>query len=401
MSRKNLIVGIDPGTTAGVALINLSGKLIDVKSGKNLGKRELTEYIISRGSPVLISTDKKTIPSSVEKIANSFDSRIFSPEKDLTQEEKNQLVEEYEVDDSHQVDALASAIYAFNSNSDKIEKINSTMSKLNLPDHTEEVKAMILRGKAKNITNAIENILHKEEEVEDEEEEERHVEREDISKEKIENLKKELSQTKSAVKTLKEYSEKLKEEVKDLKGEKEEIEREKEEIKQGKKDEVMKMDEVKRLGKTTQSLRRGLRKEKREKKEIKKKLEKFRLIENKRKQGLIPIYIAKKFNRNEIERIKKEFGLNRSIIMFQTIVSPNLSLVDILKENKVRAVIGDFDEEIKENLLEKDISIIDKNEIDLEIHNNLGFISPEDFESGKKAGKEGFLKWLRHYRKRF
>ena len=40
-----LIVGIDPGTTTGVAVFDLSGNLILIKSGKNLARSDISRII--------------------------------------------------------------------------------------------------------------------------------------------------------------------------------------------------------------------------------------------------------------------------------------------------------------------------------------------------------------------
>ncbi|MFB6088857.1 MAG: DUF460 domain-containing protein [Candidatus Aenigmatarchaeota archaeon] len=397
--KDKLIVGIDPGTTAGVALINLNGKLIDVKSGRDFGKEKIIAYIISKGSPVMMATDKKKVPSTVEKISRSFDVKLVSPDKDLSQEEKDELVGDVGINDSHQLDALASALYAYKIHSENLNKIEETMQKLNLLDQVEEVKVKFLRGESENITAAIESVLEDgDEKIEEAEEKNKNDKEENMGvDEKVVELKEELSQTKNVVKTLREYSEKLKKQNKDLE---ERLSKRKDEvkhIKKGRKDEVMKMDEIKKLAETVQSLRRGLKKQESKNKKLEEKLDKFKEIEMNRRKGLVPVYTVKNFNRNDLEKVKEIYGIENSLLMFENIESPNLSIIDDLKENKVKAVLGNFEGKLKEELLEKDIPIID---MDLSGDGEVKFAKIEDIESGKKINKEGFISWLKNYKKR-
>lgn len=121
MSRKALIVGIDPGNTSAVAALNLDGEIELLESRREFAREKIIEEIIQIGKPVVIASDREELPSNVEKIAQSMGSEKFTPEEDLSSRKKNQLGEG---ENSHEIDALASAKHAFNSLSRNIRKIN-------------------------------------------------------------------------------------------------------------------------------------------------------------------------------------------------------------------------------------------------------------------------------------
>ncbi|MDP7116293.1 MAG: DUF460 domain-containing protein [Candidatus Woesearchaeota archaeon] len=108
-----LIIGIDPGTTVGYACLDIEGNPIKISSQKELNYSQLIKKLITIGKPLIIGTDKKRIPDFVEKIAIKTGSRIIAPEEDLLVKEKKILVKKHTTKDAHQIDALASSIFAY------------------------------------------------------------------------------------------------------------------------------------------------------------------------------------------------------------------------------------------------------------------------------------------------
>ncbi len=136
---KHLIVGIDPGTTTAVSLIDLQGDIVDIISSKDMGLSNVIEYIVSHGKPSMIACDVNPIPGFVSKISKTFGVRSFIPEKDLSVNEKIEMARGFNVSDAHQRDALAAALNAFNKYRNMFTKVDS----LKLSD---EVKHMVLQG---------------------------------------------------------------------------------------------------------------------------------------------------------------------------------------------------------------------------------------------------------------
>jgi len=134
-----LIVGVDPGTTTGVAALDFSGNVVGVYSSKDLGLSKVVEYILSLGTPSLIASDVKQTPHLVSKLSSKLGVKSFTPTKSLTVTEKNSLTLRYDTQDSHERDALAASIYALNHYGNKFRKIEAA----GLGD---EVKHKMLQG---------------------------------------------------------------------------------------------------------------------------------------------------------------------------------------------------------------------------------------------------------------
>ncbi|HKM42242.1 MAG TPA: DUF460 domain-containing protein [Methanocorpusculum sp.] len=147
-----IIVGIDPGTTAGIAVLNLDGDLIHLSSPRILNPAEIISGI---GKPVLIATDKADIPSVIEKIRRAFSAVAWKPAKDMLIKDKHELTEGHDFSNDHERDALSAAVSAYRSYANKFDSVRKRM-----PPGTDfdVVRAGIIRGLSlENIIAGIEN----------------------------------------------------------------------------------------------------------------------------------------------------------------------------------------------------------------------------------------------------
>jgi len=150
-----LIVGIDPGTTTGVAVFDLSGNLLLIKSGKNLSKSDISRIISDAGNPIIVSSDINPIPRAVEKIAISFSARLIEPGETFSRKEKHETAKEYmrlhgkAWKNRHERDALVSGIYAYKQVRQMVERINSKLRKggISSPSVMNKVLAEVLLQK--------------------------------------------------------------------------------------------------------------------------------------------------------------------------------------------------------------------------------------------------------------
>lgn len=110
MYKPLLIVGVDPGTTVGYAVLDLKGTLVALGSGKEISLDHLIQKIIQHGKVLLVATDKKKVPTFVEKFRTKTGSRIIPLKEDLKVADKNELTKPYPTKNSHEADALASAL---------------------------------------------------------------------------------------------------------------------------------------------------------------------------------------------------------------------------------------------------------------------------------------------------
>ena len=121
--RDHVVVGIDPGTTTAVALLDLDGSTLDVYSTRTADTAEVIEWIIEHGRPVVVAADVEPMPETVEKIRRSFDAGGWIPERDLPVDEKLHRTREEPYDNDHERDALAAALFAFDDHVDQFERI--------------------------------------------------------------------------------------------------------------------------------------------------------------------------------------------------------------------------------------------------------------------------------------
>ncbi|MFB6095496.1 MAG: DUF460 domain-containing protein, partial [Halodesulfurarchaeum sp.] len=121
--RDHVFVGIDPGTTTAVGLVDLDGRPLDTWSSRTADTADVIEWIIERGQPVLVAADVTPMPETVEKIRRSFEAAGWVPEEDLPVDEKLHRTREAATDNDHERDALAAALYAHDAHADQIERI--------------------------------------------------------------------------------------------------------------------------------------------------------------------------------------------------------------------------------------------------------------------------------------
>ncbi len=152
LPKKGLIIGIDPGVTCGVAVLDLNGNVLLLESEKDLSRTIIARKLTSLGIPALIACDVNPPPNLVERLASILNSRVFCPPRSLTVSEKREIVQKYikekhvNVQDSHQRDALASAIKAFYTLKNKFEKAELKARLLGFNVPSDQLKMLLLRG---------------------------------------------------------------------------------------------------------------------------------------------------------------------------------------------------------------------------------------------------------------
>jgi predicted RNase H-like nuclease (RuvC/YqgF family) len=145
---KPLIVGMDPGTTTGVAVFDLEGNLLLLKSGKHLGKSEVSKIISDVGNPIIVSSDINPIPRSVERVATSFSAMLIEPGETFSRKEKHETARDYMKakgkvwQNRHERDALVSAIYAYKQVRQMVDRISSRLRKSRLSDPSVRNKVL-------------------------------------------------------------------------------------------------------------------------------------------------------------------------------------------------------------------------------------------------------------------
>lgn len=125
-----VIVGLDPGTTVGLAVLNLRGGLISTESFRNKSSEEVIQKIYSTGRPLAIGSDKQKIPKYISDICSKTGAKPIAAKDDLSIKEKEQITSVYDTasSNSHERDALAGAFIAYKELRPTIEKLRAKTS---------------------------------------------------------------------------------------------------------------------------------------------------------------------------------------------------------------------------------------------------------------------------------
>ncbi len=121
--RDRVIVGIDPGTTTGAAVVGLDGTVHALYSSRTADTADVTEWIIEQGRPIIVAADVEPMPETVEKFRRSFDAAGWRPTTDLPVDEKLHRTRDAGYDNDHERDALAAALYAYDDHEDQFDRI--------------------------------------------------------------------------------------------------------------------------------------------------------------------------------------------------------------------------------------------------------------------------------------
>ena len=121
--RDFVVVGIDPGTTTAVAIVDVDGEVLDVYSTRTDDTAAVIEWIIEHGRPFLVAADVTPMPQTVEKIRRSFDAAGWTPASDLLVDRKQHRTRDLAIENDHERDAVAAALFAVDDHRTQFDRI--------------------------------------------------------------------------------------------------------------------------------------------------------------------------------------------------------------------------------------------------------------------------------------
>ncbi len=393
---KYIIVGVDPGVTTGVAILDMDGNILEVRSGKELTRGEIIRLIAKHGIPIVIATDVTQVPQFVEKLAKALNSQLFQPPRPLTVVEKRTLVQEYlkkldmeEISlDSHQRDALAAAIKAYQGLKNKLSRVEAHIKEMGINVPIDPVKTLVIQGMS--IKDAINKVICELEERRKKQEVKKTVEvvEKQISPE-ILDLKGQLQAKEKIIERLEEQLQKLKEKIYELERENQKLRELIEKISseqaieiRKKKEILFREKEIERLKKENLNL----------KKEISKLSEKIaqlirmRIMET---RGLaVPLKVIKRFSQEGILEAEKEFGIKRGDVVFLLDASGGgPSTARLLIEKGVRAIIcgTQMSHMAFREFFEAKIPVLSVNEVNVKQVDEFAIIDKRELEQAIEA----------------
>ncbi|PSP55608.1 DUF460 domain-containing protein [Halobacteriales archaeon QS_1_67_19] len=311
--RDHVLVGIDPGTTTAVAVLDLDGTVLDVFSTRTADTAEVIEWIIERGRPVVVAADVEPMPETVEKIRRSFDAKGWIPDSDLPVDEKQHRTREQEYDNDHERDAMAAALHAYDDHGAQFDRIAAKV-----PPNVDrgEITARVVAGED-SVETALAALT---EDEESDEEETEHTPRELTPEEKR------IKQLESQVERLENHVEDLNDTIAEKDDRIEELERELDEARSEERKEVRERRAVTRLERENDRLERRLDERDDRIEELEGKLARLKELwkldhsdfsdVSEKKAGLTPVKPVAKFTKDAIAAADESFGLATDDVVY-------------------------------------------------------------------------------------
>jgi len=359
--RDAVVVGIDPGTTTAVAVVDLDGELLNVTSSRSSDTAEVIEWIIERGRPVVVAADVRSMPSTVEKIRRSFDAAAWTPDDDLRVVDKKRATseDEYRLENDHERDAAAAATFAYRDHSDSFDAVRRKTPR---DVDEDEVLARVLSDEL-SVETAIEAVRADGDEDEHDPreptEEERHINR----------LEEQVARLKDHVEELEDRVDRKNDEIDELE---EEVTRAKSE----KAREVRERREVKRLERKNDELRRKLKKERRARKKTREKLDRLKKLwrvehpdfADELGDDYAVVKAVDEFTKSALEDAERSFGLREGdVVLLEDASGAGRATAERLAAVGPRLVLknGSMSTEADEILFDADVPVADADGIEM------------------------------------
>ncbi len=387
--RGYIIVGLDPGTTTGIAALSLSGELVDLISSRAMSSSDVIEWIAARGRPLLVATDVYPTPGAVEKVKRAFNAVLFSPGADISAEEKIALGREYGYRNDHERDALAAACSAFKKYRNKFLQVERKVPEEIDPD---EVKALVVRGFS--IENAVAELVMPHVALQPSRAHAAPEEAgagQDASPDAV-ALRQQNQQLAEQVRTLRSYVDELKEDLREKEAALTAMGSKIERLRDKNAREIKRQHEIKIRDKEIERLRSVLRSERKHIKKLKRSLarqKKAEAIEDTR--GLLQLKALSAFSREAVLQEAEQFGLEKGDLVFLEDASGGgRSTIELISEKGIAGVVAgeEMAQAQREHFFDLGIPVFSSRSLPVQRINNLPFIRPEDLAAARAAWEE-------------
>jgi len=151
-SQRPLIVGIDPGLEVGLSALDMYGNPVLLETKRGIDRETVIEILQEKGIPALIATDVNPVPDSVKKLAAVLKAKLHVPERILSVDEKQNLLNEYSakyglnVSDPHVRDSLAAAIVAYRDVEKKLRQAEGMIERFGIEMDRNVVFRCVIEG---------------------------------------------------------------------------------------------------------------------------------------------------------------------------------------------------------------------------------------------------------------
>jgi len=372
--RKTLIVGIDPGTTTGLGMLDLEGNLVKSHSGRGMSVSDIIEMIARYGKPMIIATDVRPMPGTVEKIRRSFNAIPGEPDESLSSEYKINLARPYGYSNDHERDAIAASAHVFRRHKNKFEEIRKR-----IPPGIDADKVIIRVMKGDTIDSAVAGlsgriVVSKP-----------HVEEPAIEEpdEVTADLRKTIKRQHGTINSLRTYLDELKSEITTKKHRISALDRKIKKFKSDSYATLRKSKEMRIRDENIRNQEHELHHKDRRIEELTELVEELKRLRNLEISGrAIPVKVASTFTKEAIAHVKEHYGINAGdVLFFKDASGGGPATVDMLSQAGVMAVIfrGDMAHNAQEEFLEKKLPFFSVRSVPVNYLDEMGVVDPDDF----------------------
>jgi predicted RNase H-like nuclease (RuvC/YqgF family) len=361
--RTYTIVGVDPGTTTAFAVLDLNGHVLDVASSRSWGFSELVGLLIESGHPLIIATDKNPTPATVERIKRAFSAILHTPASSLSVEQKLRDTKLYDYANEHERDALAAAIDAARSIKNKLENVEK---KTPADIEADELQMLVLRGHT--FDSAVSLLKKPLASVDRHQEEEIPARQTDLLGPDILYFKALVKRQDDQISRLSSYVAELQRSLQASEAHVLKLENKIDVIRSEEAKNVKLHKEITFRQKEIDRLSAELVHREKANKRLQNRLLKLKQIGvAERDNAVKAVKIIRAFNREAIETADEQFGLARSIVLFEDASGGGTAAAELLASKRIRAVVvkNEMSNTARATLFQADIPVFSMKELPL------------------------------------
>ncbi|HML26571.1 MAG TPA: DUF460 domain-containing protein, partial [Methanomethylovorans sp.] len=381
--RKYTIVGIDPGTTVGIAILSLDGDLLFSNSFRGMSHDQVVKLISDHGKPAIVATDVYPTPAAVEKVRRSFKAVLGTPGTELRAEEKIAMARPFGYSNDHERDSLAAAINTYRNYKNifsRVEKKAPRFADLDL------IKYHVINGDP--IEEAIEKVTAVRVPVRSEAAPATGVSI-DVD-EQVKRLQELIRQKNDMIHDLKEYVQELKE-INSEKGRRiAEMEGRINKLKQAESRELRKQKEIQIRDTEISRLRMELNRSKQALQDSRQHIKKFKQIRKKEIKGEgLPVKVVTAFTKEAIQQTMDMYGLKKGdVVLLEDSSGGAAGTAAILVETGIRAVIvkDDISHAASEAFFQGNVPLL--KDVDVQRFDDFATVDPKVLEQALSAWQE-------------
>jgi hypothetical protein len=373
---RYLIVGIDPGTTTAVAALDLDGNLLHLASSRQMNMSDIVESLYRVGKPLIIASDVREMPYSVEKIRRAFSAVAYTPRQDTSVGTKMELTAAYQYQNDHERDALSAALDAYRQYRNKFQNLSRRVP----PGHDlDEVRAGVIRGQ--RLEQVLDEMNAGEPVAQTETPAKPVAARHD---ERVRVLD-------GTVKRLRAFAVDLQEEVKAKDYEIRRLQARLRTIHTSRGVQIAKDAEVAKKDAIIQSLKKRLRNEERQTRNLSKRLARIRTFAELSMDGeVLPVKVMDSLTRDGMRRLMEEVGLDENDIVFVNrtdgwgrSVIRDLAALRIKAVIAPAAVLNGSDPQIVPAFREAGIPLLLDREAGVQVRGKQGLAGKDEFDAAR------------------